>query len=65
MPPEDDLHLNPADPAKESERLTLLVDSDIYRAFQRCIWIIIHETGRSKVEIMNEMVRDFLIKHDC
>lgn len=50
---------------EESERLILQVDRDLFRAFQRCVWIIVHETGRSKIEIMNEMVRDFLIKHDC
>lgn len=49
----------------ETQRLTLQVDSDLFRAFQRCVWIIVHETGRSRIEIMNEMVRDFLIKHDC
>ena len=53
------------DPAGESERLTLKVDRDLFRAFQRCVWIIVHETGRSRIEIMNEMVRDFLIKHGC
>lgn len=53
------------DPAEESERLTLQVDRELFRAFQRCVWIIVHETGRSRIEIMNEMVRDFLIKHDC
>jgi hypothetical protein len=51
--------------AGESERLTLQVDPDIYRAFHRCVWIIVHETGKDRVEIMNEMVRDFLIKHGC
>ena len=51
--------------AGETERLTLQVDSDLFRAFQRYVWIIVHETGRPQIEIMNEMVRDFLIKHDC
>lgn len=49
----------------ETEPLTLQVDRDLFRAFQRCTWIIVNETGQSRVEIMNEMVRDFLIKHDC
>ena len=48
-----------------TERLTLQVDNDLFRAFQRCVWIIVHETGRPRIEIMNEMVRDFLIKHKC
>ena len=55
----------PIDPTEATERLTLQVDGDLFRAFQRCVWIIVHETGRSRIEIMNEMVRDFLIKHDC
>ena len=54
-----------ADPTGDTERLTLQVDRDLFRAFQRCVWIIVHETGRSQVEIMNEMVHDFLVKHDC
>ena len=54
-----------ADPVGETERLTLQVDRDLFRAFQRCVWIIVNETGKSQIEIMNEMVRDFLIKHDC
>jgi len=54
-----------SDTAGETERLTLQVDSDLFRAFQRCVWIIVNETGRSRIEIMNEMVRDFLVKHDC
>jgi hypothetical protein len=54
-----------ADTAGDTERLTLQVDRDLFRAFQRCVWIIVHETGRSQVEIMNEMVHDFLLKHDC
>lgn len=48
-----------------SELLQLRVDPDLYRAFRRCVWIIIHETGRSQIDIMNEMVRDFLVKHEC
>ena len=55
----------PADPAGETEQLTLQIDRDLFRAFQRGVWIIVHETGRPRIEIMNEMVRDFLIKHGC
>jgi len=54
-----------ADTTGKTERLTLQVDRDLFRAFQRCVWIIVNETGKSQIEIMNEMVRDFLIKHDC
>ncbi len=47
------------------ERLTLLVRPELYRAFQRCVWIQVHETGKSQVEIMEELIRDFLAKHGC
>ncbi len=49
----------------ETEVLQLRIRQDLYRAFQRCMWIIIHETGRSQMEVMDEMVRDFLVKHQC
>ncbi|MGI6656392.1 MAG: hypothetical protein ACOX5Z_06145 [Desulfobulbus sp.] len=45
--------------------LKLLVPPDLYRAFQRCVWIQIHETDRTQLDLMEEMVRDFLVKHTC
>ena len=63
--PDDDLPPSSTDVSGESQRLILQVDCDLFRAFQRCVWIIVHETGRPRVEIMNEMVRDFLLKHGC
>ena len=50
---------------EEVAQLTLHLRPDLYRAFRRCSWIIIHETGRDQIEIMNEMVHDFLVKHGC
>jgi hypothetical protein len=53
---------------KEREELapfTVKVTDDLYRAYQRCTWILINETGKTQLEIMDEMVRDFLIKHGC
>ena len=47
------------------EELTLKVPDDLYRAYQRCTWILINETGRDQLEIMEEMVRDFLVKNGC
>jgi hypothetical protein len=47
------------------EELTIKVSADLYRAYQRCTWILINETGRDQLEIMDEMVRDFLVKHGC
>ncbi|MCB2183551.1 MAG: hypothetical protein KQH63_16070 [Desulfobulbaceae bacterium] len=51
--------------AKELETVTLKLRPDLYRAYHRCSWIIIHETGRDQLSIMEEMVEDFLIKHGC
>jgi len=47
------------------EEIKLWVSADRYRAFQRCIWILVHETGRSQLDVMHEVVEDFLIKHGC
>jgi hypothetical protein len=51
-------------PEKLTE-LKLFVEEDLYRAFQRCVWILVNETGRDQRDIMREAVRDFLVKHGC
>ena len=45
--------------------LKIVIPQDLYIAYQRCSWIIIHETGKAPLEVMEEMVRDFLVKHGC
>jgi hypothetical protein len=59
----------PESPAEDNEKelmpVVLQVSADLYRAYQRCTWILVNETGKNRLEIMNEMVRDFLIKHGC
>lgn len=47
------------------QELKLLVPDDLYRAWQRCSWALVSETGRSRTDIMSEMVHDFLLKHGC
>jgi len=59
MGPEEKKH------AQNLAELKLLIPDDLYRAFQRCLWIRIHETGQSQLELMEEVVKDFLIKHGC
>jgi hypothetical protein len=49
----------------ELTELKLFVEEDLYRAFQRCVWILVNETGRDQRDIMQEAVRDFLVKHGC
>ncbi len=45
--------------------IKLLVPKELQRAFQRCIWLRINESGHSQLEIMEELVRDFLAKYGC
>ena len=45
--------------------LTLQVPEALSRAFQRCLWIRVHETGQTPLAVMEEVVLDFLIKHEC
>ncbi|MBU0486176.1 MAG: hypothetical protein KKB30_16855 [Proteobacteria bacterium] len=47
------------------KKLIIQVEEDLYRAYQRCTWILINETDKNQIEIMDEMVRDFLVKHGC
>ena len=45
--------------------LKLLLPEDLYRAFQRCLWVRINETGQTQLRLMEEVIRDFLVKHGC
>jgi hypothetical protein len=49
----------------ELAEIKLFVPDDLYRAFQRCVWLLVHETGRDQLDIMHEVVTDFLVKHEC
>ena len=56
---------NPAPPENRLVELKLQVPEDLFRAFQRCVWIRINETGHSQLQVMEEVVRTFLMKHGC
>jgi hypothetical protein len=45
--------------------LKLLLPEDLYRAFHRCLWVRINETGQTQLRLMEEVIRDFLVKHGC
>jgi hypothetical protein len=45
--------------------LKIQIPQELYIAYQRCSWIIVHETGRKPLDVMQEMVGDFLMKHGC
>ncbi len=50
---------------EQSVELIVKVPEDLYRAYQRCCWIVNNETGRCRNELASEMVTDFLIKNGC
>ncbi len=52
-------------PSPPLAELKLRIPQDLYRAFQRCLWIRINETGQTPLAIMEEVVADFLKKHGC
>ena len=58
---------NPQEPVADRDlvELKLFVAEDLAKAWQRCSWIIVNDTGRERTEIMEEMVLDFLKKHKC
>jgi hypothetical protein len=43
----------------------LQVPENLAVAWQRCSWILVQEKGQTRLESMEEMVRDFLLKHGC
>lgn len=45
--------------------LKLQIPEDLYRAFQRCLWMRVNETGQTPLQLMEEVVQDFLKKHGC
>jgi hypothetical protein len=64
----DDSHTDSAENRNRSDNLTevkLFVPDQLARAWQRCSWLLVHDTGRERIDIMKEMVNDFLVKHGC
>ncbi|WP_240193433.1 hypothetical protein [Desulfobulbus alkaliphilus] len=55
----------PEPPSVDLAELKLLIPEELYRAFQRCLWVRINETGQTQLQLMEETVRDFLAKHGC
>jgi hypothetical protein len=57
--------LDPPENAQQLVELRLQIPPDLYRAFQRCVWIRINETGQSQLQIMEEIIYNFLKEHGC
>ena len=43
----------------------IFLPDDLARAWQRCSWLLVNDSGRERTDIMTEMVEDFLVKHGC
>ncbi len=56
---------NNDDIASALVELKLKIHPDLFRAFQRCTWILVNESDRNQIDVMHEMVEDFLRKHGC
>jgi hypothetical protein len=56
----------PDDPERPAlVALKLQIPEDLYRAFQRCLWIRVNETGQTPLQLMEEVIQNFLKKHGC
>ena len=62
-------HRDQRDGAESSQQdlceLMILVPRELSTAWQRCSWLLVQEKGQGRLESMEEMVRDFLVKHGC
>ena len=50
---------------QQLSEIKIQVPDDLARAWQRCSWLLVQEKGTSRLQSMEEMVRDFLVKHGC
>lgn len=54
--------------SSNGDRLTelkIIVPDELARAWQRCSWLLVNDTGRERTDIMKEMVNDYLVKYGC
>ncbi len=64
----DDIEKMGMDPGQEEEYLALLkihVRPDLYRAFRRCVWMTVYETGMSIVDVHNKLIEELLRNKGC
>lgn len=64
----DDHQSRPCSSAAQRSKLSeikILVPDNLAAAWQRCSWVLIQEKKQNRLESMEEMVRDFLVKHGC
>ncbi len=50
---------------QELEEMVLILRPDLVRAFRRCVWMEVHETGRSPFEVQNRLIEELLRLKGC
>ncbi len=50
---------------EELELLQIHVRADLYRAFRRCVWMMVYETGLPIIEVHNRLIEELLKKNGC
>lgn len=49
----------------DSVPMVVHVRPDLYRAFMRCVWMLVHEEGMSPLQAQNCLIEEFLSHHGC
>ncbi len=50
---------------EDTEVLVIHVRPDLYRAFRRCVWMTVHETGMTPLEVHNMLIEELLKSRRC
>ncbi len=50
---------------EETEELKLRIRADLYRAFRRCVWMTVYETGMTLDEVHNLFIEELLKSRQC
>ncbi len=50
---------------EDSVPMIVHVRPDLYRAFMRCVWMLVYEEGMSPLDAQNRLVEEFLRYHGC
>ncbi len=56
---EQDLYNEP------KEELKIIIRADLARAFRRCVWMEVNETGLSPYEVQNLLIEELLKNRGC
>ncbi len=58
-------HNRPENREAEREEMVLVLRPDLVRAFRRCVWMEVHETGSSPFEVQNRLIEELLRLKGC